>query len=172
MFTHSLTVLTVLGIAGMLVVHAQDSGRDDRGVHIAPEEWSYVALGGDHRRRAVGARVRYAGSLERAALDPWPEAADEKGFLTVDLRTGHVAFHAIPGRPVVALAPVRVTRGDAEHVRRKVRQVTAEVPGGIAGKIVLPRAALFSSPWVFVNHFPSRSCSVWTEPIQAAGVLP
>jgi hypothetical protein len=120
----------------LLVVHAQDSGRDDRGVYIDPEEWSYVALGGEHRRRTLSPRVRYAGSLERAALDPWPEAADEKGFLTVDLRTGHVAFHAIPGRPVVALAPVRVARGDAENVRRKVREVTAEVPGGIAGKIV------------------------------------
>jgi DNA repair exonuclease SbcCD nuclease subunit len=120
----------------LLVVHAQESDRDDRGVHIDPEEWSYVALGGEHRRRSVNARVRYAGSLERVALDPWSEAADEKGFLTVDLRSGHVAFHAIPGRPVVALAPVRVARGDAEHVRRKVREVTAEVPGGIAGKIV------------------------------------
>jgi DNA repair exonuclease SbcCD nuclease subunit len=120
----------------LLVVHAQESARDDRGVHIDPEEWSYVALGGEHRRRSVSARVRYAGSLERVALDPWSEAADEKGFLTVDLRSGRVAFHAIPGRPVVALAPVRVARGDAEHVRRKVREVTAEVPGGIAGKIV------------------------------------
>jgi hypothetical protein len=105
-------------------------------VHVLPEEWSYVALGGEHRRRNVGARVRYAGSLERVALDPWSEAADEKGFLTVDLGSGHVAFHPIPGRPVVALAPVRVARGDQEHVRRKVREVTAEVPGGIVGKIV------------------------------------
>jgi exonuclease SbcD len=120
----------------LLVVHAQESGRDGRGVHIVPEEWSYVALGGEHRRRTVGARARYAGSLERVALDPWSEAADEKGFLTIDLRSGRVAFHSIPGRPVVALAPVRVARGDAEHVRRKVREVTAEVPGGIAGKIV------------------------------------
>ncbi|MGE0158437.1 MAG: metallophosphoesterase [Gemmatimonadales bacterium] len=121
----------------LLVVHAQESGRgDDRGVHIVPDEWSYVALGGEHRRRNVGARARYAGSLERVALDPWSEAADEKGFLSVDLRSGRVAFHAIPGRPVVALAPVRVARGDAEHVRRRVREVTAEVPGGIVGKVV------------------------------------
>jgi DNA repair exonuclease SbcCD nuclease subunit len=120
----------------LLVVHAEEVGRADRGVHVVPDEWSYVALGGEHRRRNVSARARYAGALERVALDPWSEAADEKGFLTVDLRSGHVAFHAIPGRPVVALAPVRVARGDAEHVRRKVREVTAEVPGGIAGKIV------------------------------------
>ena len=120
----------------LLVVHAQDAGRDERGIHVVPEEWSYVALGGEHRRRNINARARYAGSLERVALDPWDEAADEKGFLTTDLRSGHVAFHPIPGRPVVALAPVRVARGDREHVRKKVREVTAEVPGGIAGKIV------------------------------------
>lgn len=120
----------------LLVVHAQESGRDDRGIHVESGEWNYVALGGEHRRRKVTSRARYSGSLERVALDPWAEAADEKGFLTVDLRTGHVAFHPIPGRPVVALAPVKVGRGEPDRLRRRVREVTAEVPGGIAGKIV------------------------------------
>jgi len=44
----------------------------------------------------------------REALDPWDEAADEKGFLTVDLESGQVRFHPIPGRPPrprAALAP-------------------------------------------------------------------
>ncbi len=120
----------------LLVVHAQESGRGDRGIHVDPAEWSYVALGGEHHRRTITSRARYSGSLERVALDPWAEAADEKGFLTVDLETGRVSFHAIPGRPVVALAPVKVGRGEPERVRRRVREVTAEVPGGIAGKIV------------------------------------
>jgi DNA repair exonuclease SbcCD nuclease subunit len=120
----------------LLVLHAQGAGGPDEGAQIDPGEWSYVALGGEHRRQKVAARVRYAGSLERVALDPWGEAADEKGFLTVDLESGRVAFHAIPGRPVVALAPVKVGRGDPERLRRRVREVTAEVPGGISGKIV------------------------------------
>ena len=120
----------------LLVLHAQESGRGDRGIHVDSGEWSYVALGGEHRRRKVTPRARYSGSLERVALDPWAEAADEKGFLTVDLLTGHVAFHPIPGRPVVALAPVKVGRGEPDRVRRRVREVTDEVPGGIAGKIV------------------------------------
>jgi hypothetical protein len=105
-------------------------------MHVDPAEWSYVALGGEHRRQKVAPKARYAGSLERVALDPWDEAADEKGFLTVDLASGKVSFHAIPGRPVVALAPVKVGRGDPERLRRRVREVTAEVPGGIAAKIV------------------------------------
>ncbi|MEQ1858107.1 MAG: metallophosphoesterase, partial [Longimicrobiales bacterium] len=120
----------------LLVLHAEESSKGHPGVHVEPGAWSYVALGGDHRRRKITATAHYSGSLERVALDPWAEAADEKGFLTVDLRTGRVAFHAIPGRPVVALAPVKVGRGDPERVRRRVREVTAEVPGGIAGKIV------------------------------------
>lgn len=120
----------------VLVLNAQRVPRGSEGVHVDPDEWSYVALGGEHRRRNVGARARYPGSLERVALDPWAEAADEKGFLTVDLASGRVEFHTIPGRPVVALAPVKVGIGDPEKLRRRVREVTGEVPGGIAGKIV------------------------------------
>ncbi len=120
----------------VLVLHAEESAGSRSGVHVEPGAWSYVALGGDHRRRKVAPNAHYPGSLERVALDPWAEAADEKGFLTVDLRTGRVSFHTVPGRPVVALAPVKVGRGEPERVRRRVREVTAEVPGGIAGKIV------------------------------------
>jgi hypothetical protein len=120
----------------VLVLHAEAThGRED-GVHVDPAEWDYVALGGEHRARKVEQRVRYSGSLERVALDPWDEATDEKGFLTVDLERGQVAFHPIQGRPVVALAPVKVGRGDPERLRRRVREVTAEVPGGIGDKIV------------------------------------
>ena len=119
----------------LLVLHADEGARGD-GVHVDPTEWSYVALGGEHRRRNVAERARYSGSLERVALDPWGEAADEKGFLVVNLASGRTEFHPIPGRPVVALAPVRVGRGDPGRLVRRVREVTAEVPGGIAGKIV------------------------------------
>jgi len=120
----------------LLVLHAQQTSRPEDGIHVDASEWSYVALGGEHRRRKSGPRVRYAGSLERVALDPWEEAADEKGFLTIDLESGRVAFHAVAGRPVVALAPVKVGRGDPTRLLRRVREVTGEVPGGIVGKIV------------------------------------
>lgn len=123
----------------VLVLHAEIARAGGEGIHVDPSEWSYVALGGEHRRREVGPAVHYAGALERVALDPWSEAVDEKGFLSVDLERGEVRFHGIPGRPVVALAPIKVGGGDPERLRRKVREVTGEVPGGIRDKIVRVR---------------------------------
>ena len=120
----------------LLVLHAAEASPGQQGVHLDPSEWSYVALGGRHRRTQVDERAQYPGSLERVALDPWDEAADEKGFLTVDLESGETTFHVIPGRPVAALAPIKVNAGDPDRLRRRVREVTEEVPGGIAGKIV------------------------------------
>ena len=120
----------------LLILHAEAGTGGAEGLHVDPAEWDYIALGGEHRRTKLGDRVRYPGSLERVALDPWDEAADEKGFLTVDLESGRVSFHSIPGRPVVALAPVKVGQGDPDRMRRRVREVTGEVPGGIANKIV------------------------------------
>ena len=120
----------------LLVLHAQGARGGEDGLILDPTDWDYVALGGEHQRTKLAERVRYPGSLERVALDPWKEAADEKGFLTIDLGSGKVSFHAIPGRPVVALAPVKIGLGGPERIRKKVREVMAEVPGGITDKIV------------------------------------
>jgi hypothetical protein len=68
--------------------------------------------------------------------EPWREAAQEKGFLTYDLESGMSRFHPIPVRPVVALAPIRVSHGEAAQLAGRVREVLREVPGGIEGKIV------------------------------------
>ena len=121
----------------LLVMHAEAARGEAAGIMIDPEEWDYVALGGEHQRKKLSQRVRYPGSLERVALDPWEEAGDEKGFLMANLETGQVSFHTIPVRPVVALAPVKVgPPGDPDRVIRKVREVLGEVPGGITDKIV------------------------------------
>lgn len=122
----------------LLVLHAEAS-RGDQGLIVDPAEWDYVALGGEHARTTLAHHIRYPGSLERVALDPWKEAADEKGFLVADLKSGEVDFHSIPGRPVVALAPIKVTPGDDERVVRRVREVSREIPGGIGDKIVRMR---------------------------------
>jgi hypothetical protein len=93
-------------------------------------------LGGRHRTEQISSNVLWAGSLERVALDPWGDAGGEKGFLTVNLESGEHEFHAIPSRPVAALAPVNVIAGDHSKLRRRVREVVQEIPGGIKGKIV------------------------------------
>jgi len=79
--------------------------------------------------------VRWPGSLERVSWCPWDEAIEEKGFLTWDLERRAARFHPIPGRAVVLLAPIRVPSGQPDRLRRRVREVTDEVPGGIDGKI-------------------------------------
>ena len=81
-----------------------------RGPRIDPNAWDYVALGGEHVQRAPFPHVRWAGSLERVGWRPW-----------------------------VSLAPIRVDPGDPDRLKRRVREVTDEVPGGIDGKVVLVR---------------------------------
>ena len=110
--------------------------RSPKRMVIRSSQWDYVALGSVHTAREVGPGIHYSGALERVGPAPWTEAAGEKGFLTRDLTTGETMFHRVPGRPVVALAPIRSRPGDGDGLRRRVREVTEEVPGGIDGKIV------------------------------------
>ncbi len=106
------------------------------GLPLDPAPWDYVALGFLHQHQQVAPRVYYSGSLERVGPEPWREAAQEKGFLSFDLEAGTSRFHPIPGRAVVALAPIRIPRGESSKLAGKVREVLEEVPGGIDGKIV------------------------------------
>lgn len=123
----------------VLVAYArlpEGDGQGVSGVEFDLDGWDYVALGSEHSHRVVADRVAYAGALERVGPRPWSEALEEKGFLTTDLETGRHTFHAVQGRPVVALAPTRVPAGDPEALRSRVAEVAREVPGGIDGKIV------------------------------------
>jgi len=135
------------------------------GLPLDPAMWDYVALGHLHQHQQVAPRIFYSGSLERVGPEPWREAAQEKGFLTFDLEKGVSRFHPIPGRPVVALAPIRIPHGESAHLAGRVREVLGEVPGGIEGKIVRLRIeglspqevkredqGLFSSLWDQALH--------------------
>lgn len=110
--------------------------RTGRGVPIDAGAWDYVALGSEHAARRVAPGVHYSGALERVGTAPWKEAAVDKGFLTWDTEAGRSSFHALPCRPVVALAPIRVGEADRRTLAGRVKEVTDEVPGGIDGKIV------------------------------------
>jgi DNA repair exonuclease SbcCD nuclease subunit len=112
-------------------VHAGAGGLD-----LTDERWDYLALGGLHSFRQVSPRAAYAGALERVGPAPWEEAAEEKGFVVADLESGEIRFVAVPGRPVVDMAPTRVPPGDPVALQSRILEVTREIPGGIDGKIV------------------------------------
>jgi DNA repair exonuclease SbcCD nuclease subunit len=119
----------------LLVVHAR-VGKGEEGLPIEAAEWDYVALGHEHSHRQVGPRAHFAGALERVTANPWAEAMEEKGFLSVEMESGDVTFHPIQGRSVVELAPVRITPGQESDINRKIRDTVGVVPGGIDGKLV------------------------------------
>jgi DNA repair exonuclease SbcCD nuclease subunit len=111
--------------------------REESGLlSLNSNDWDYVALGHEHFRREVAPGVHYAGAIERVGATPWEEAAEEKGFLTCDLESGQACFHPIHGRPVVSLEPIPFERDRPDRLRERVREVLAEVPGGIGEKIV------------------------------------
>ncbi|GIS78977.1 MAG: hypothetical protein CM1200mP14_05430 [Gammaproteobacteria bacterium] len=110
--------------------------RGGAAVPVVPEDWSYIALGGRHRTEQISSNVLWAGSLWGVLHLILGRSWGEKGFLTVNLESGEHEFHAIPSRPVAALAPVKVIAGDHSKLRRRVREVVQEIPGGIKGKIV------------------------------------
>ena len=122
----------------LLLVRGRPS-RAGVGIAVDPSEWDYVAVGGDHRAAEHRSNVWTAGAPERPGTCPWKEATEERGFLTFDLVSGTAEFHPVTGRPVVDLAPVRVTAGEPETGTRRLREVLQGVPGGIEGKIVRAR---------------------------------
>jgi len=126
----------VNGVRGQVI--GQSSGRIGP-IVVRPDEWSYVAVGGGHRAIRWAGNAWTAGTLERPGGNPWRDAVEERGFLSADLGSGVVEFHAVPGRPVVDLAPVRVSRADPEAGTRRLRDLLEGTPGGISGKIVRVR---------------------------------
>jgi DNA repair exonuclease SbcCD nuclease subunit len=119
----------------LVVAHGRLAG-EGAGVPLDANRWDYVALGGVHSFRRVGERAAYAGALERVGPAPWDEAVEEKGFVLSDLTNHTLEFRAVPGRPVVDLAPTRVPAGDPAALQARILEVTREIPGGMDGKIV------------------------------------
>lgn len=119
----------------VLAMHALAGGGDDAPL-VDPTRWDWVALGADHRSRTPLPGARWAGSLERVSQDPWREAGEEKGFVTVDLASRVVTLHPLPGRPLVEVAPIHRGRQGLPRVNARIRAAVEAVPGGIDGKLV------------------------------------
>jgi DNA repair protein SbcD/Mre11 len=111
---------------------------------LAPTEWSYVALGHYHVRHQVAPRAWYAGALEYVSPNLWGELADEarhghrsKGWLLVDMDAGTVEPQPIePARAILDLPPIPGEGMAAAALDRLIADRLAEVPGGIADKIL------------------------------------
>ena len=111
---------------------------------LAPAEWSYVALGHYHVRHQVAPRAWYAGALEYVSPNLWGELADEarhgfhgKGWLLADLDSGEVVPQPIePARVILDLPPVHAVGLGAAALDDLIAGRLAEVPGGIADKIL------------------------------------
>jgi exonuclease SbcD len=111
---------------------------------LSPTDWSYVALGHYHVRHEVAPRAWYAGALEYVSPNLWGELADEarhghrtKGWLLADLDAGTVAHQPIePARAILDLPAIPGEGMAAGSLDRLIADRLADVPGGIADKIV------------------------------------
>lgn len=108
---------------------------------LAPERWTYVALGHYHHATRVAPNAWYAGATERTSTNLWEEAAEEKGFLTFDTTSGRSTFHPVPTRATVDLEPVAALGEDGAflepaHMDAAIRERIEAVQGGIEGKLV------------------------------------
>jgi DNA repair protein SbcD/Mre11 len=111
---------------------------------LAPEEWSYIALGHYHVQHEVAAHTWYSGSLEYVGTNVWGELADEaeqgirgKGWLLADLDRGSVTREPVPpSRPIIDLEPIRGEGLGAEALDQLIQDRLHAVPGGVADRIV------------------------------------
>ncbi|MEP6690145.1 MAG: DNA repair exonuclease [Gemmatimonadaceae bacterium] len=111
---------------------------------LAPERWSYVALGHYHVHHQVAPNAFYPGAIEYTSTNTWAELDEEgerklpgKGFIEYDLETAAVRFHHIESsRPLVDL-PLLSARGmSAAELDAAILARVAACDGGIEDKIV------------------------------------
>ncbi|MBA3258443.1 MAG: exonuclease SbcCD subunit D [Gemmatimonadales bacterium] len=111
---------------------------------LAPDAWSYVALGHYHVQHQVAPRAWYCGALEYVGPNLWGELSDEadhgirgKGWLLVDLEDGSVTRMPVPpARPIIDLEPIAAEGRNAAAVNGLIAERLRSIPGGIADRIV------------------------------------
>ena len=111
---------------------------------LAPDAWSYIALGHYHVQHQVAPRAWYCGALEYVSPNLWGELSDErdhglrgKGWLLVDLGDGAATRQPVPpARPIIDLDPVRAEGRSAAAVDALIAERLRSIPGGIADRIV------------------------------------
>jgi exonuclease SbcD len=111
---------------------------------LAPDEWTYVALGHYHVQHKVTERVWYAGSLEYVSPNVWGELVDEtnhrltgKAWLLADLDHGTVERREVPlARAILDLEPIEGVGLSAAAINALITERVHAVPGGVEDRIV------------------------------------
>jgi exonuclease SbcD len=111
---------------------------------LAPDEWTYVALGHYHVQHKVTERVWYAGSLEYVSPNVWGELVDEtnhrltgKAWLLADLDHGTVERREVPlARAILDLEPIEGAGLSAAAINTLIAERVRAVPGGVEDRIV------------------------------------
>lgn len=120
------------------------------------ENWSFCALGHYHVQHEVFPRCWYPGALEYTSTNIWGELVEEalkglpgKGWLLVDLESGHVTGKPVPSARRIWDAPLLDADGlSPAEIDRAIGERIAQVPGGIRDGIVrlvvenIPRAVM------------------------------
>jgi DNA repair protein SbcD/Mre11 len=111
---------------------------------LAPDEWTYVALGHYHVQHKVTERVWYAGSLEYVSPNVWGELVDEtnhrltgKAWLLADLDHGTVERREVPlARAILDLEPIEGAGLSAAAINTLITERVRAMPGGVEDRIV------------------------------------
>jgi exonuclease SbcD len=111
---------------------------------LAPERWSYVALGHYHVYHKVAPNAYYSGSLEYASPNIWGEVDDErkkriagKGLIEHDLESGFHEFHPLRDmRRVIDLPAISGAGLAAPDLTAAIQASVDACEGGIDDRIV------------------------------------
>jgi len=140
---------------------------------LAPEAWSYVALGHYHVAHAVRPNAWYSGSLEFVSTVPWVEMATrpgarrkstshDKGYLLVDLPGGEPQFRRVgPVREHLDLEPIRCEGLDAATLNVLIAERVDHADPPIDGLVV--RLVLWDVPRHVVRELDHSQLRAWKD---------
>ena len=111
---------------------------------LAPDDWSYIALGHYHVKRQVADNAYYSGSLDYTSLNVWGDKYDEeelkvrgKGFLAYDTDSGKAEFHRVEAsRDFIELGPLNARDMSPAEVDAAIARLVEKKKGGIDDKVV------------------------------------
>ncbi len=141
---------------------------------LAPDAWSYVALGHYHVAHEVRHNAWYAGSLDYVSTTPWVEmavatssrasgdAVPNKGYLLVDLPGGTPVFRNVgPVRDHVDLEPIRCEGLDAAALNVLIAERVEHAEPPIDERVV--RLVLWDVPRHVLRELDHAQIRTWKD---------